>query len=138
MSSDCYVCDCKDNGCTSNTKQYSTQNTYKAGRLPLCRRKWEDITHDKYVLDMIEGIPIELCELPRHRFGSGSHIAPKGELDALRKEVSNLLCMDVIETASPSGRSFLSGIFLRNKKDGTNRVILNLKRLNELVVSRHF
>ena len=87
---------------------------------------------------MIEGIPIELCELPRHGFGSGSHIAPKGELDALRKEVSNLLCMDVIETASPSGRSFLSGIFLRTKKDGTNRVILNLKRLNELVVSRHF
>ena len=38
VSSDCYVCDCKDNGCTSHTKQDRTQNTYKAGRLRLCHR----------------------------------------------------------------------------------------------------
>ena len=46
--------------------------------------------------------------------------------------------MGVIETARPSARSFLSGVFLQRKKDNTNRVILNLKKLNTYVVSRHF
>ena len=56
----------------------------------------------------------------------------------MRNEITQMLEMGVIETARPSARSFLSGVFLRRKKDNTNRVILNLKKLNTYVVSRHF
>ena len=33
---------------------------------------------------------------------------------------------------------FISGIFLREKKDGSYRMILNLKQSNEFIVYRHF
>ena len=87
---------------------------------------------------MIEGVPIELYGLPWQGFRPSVTNLSEGEATEMRNEITQMLEMGVIETARPSARSFPSGVFLRRKKDNTNRVILNLKKLNTYVVSRHF
>ena len=44
----------------------------------------------------------------------------------------------VITKVSPIPGQILSNVFLRPKKDGTHRLILNLKRFNESVSHYHF
>ena len=44
----------------------------------------------------------------------------------------------VIEPSKPCDGDFISSIFVRPKKDGSHRLILNLKALNEFVAHYHF
>lgn len=46
--------------------------------------------------------------------------------------------MGAVVEASHETNEFLSSIFVRPKKSGEQRVILNLKNLNEYVVYHHF
>ena len=46
------------------------------------------------------------------------------------QEIYTLLQKGVIEEANHSTGEFLSNVFLRPKKDGSFRMILNLKNLN--------
>ena len=54
------------------------------------------------------------------------------------QEVQKLLDKGVITKASTRAGQILSSIFLRPKKDGSNRLIFNLKRFNESVSHYHF
>ena len=54
------------------------------------------------------------------------------------QEINKLLHKGVIEQACLDSGKFISTIFLRPKKDGTYRVILNLKKLNQFVEYDHF
>ena len=47
------------------------------------------------------------------------------------QEINKLLVKGVIQKAE---HEFISGIFLREKKDGSYRMILNLKQSNEFIV----
>ena len=60
------------------------------------------------------------------------------EKDAIDDEVDKLLNMHVIEPVYHCAGEYISSIFVRPKKDGTPRMILNLKDLNEFVVYHHF
>lgn len=53
-------------------------------------------------------------------------------------EIESLLDKAVLETAEHSEGEFLSNIFLRKKKSGKYRMILNLKELNQQVEYHHF
>ena len=53
-------------------------------------------------------------------------------------EIQRLLGKEVIVESSHEQDEFISPIFLRPKPDGSHRLILNLKKLNENVVYRHF
>lgn len=44
----------------------------------------------------------------------------------------------IVEASHETEDQFLSSIFVRPKKSGEYRVILNLKKLNEYVVYHHF
>lgn len=46
--------------------------------------------------------------------------------------------MNAIKIVEPVEGQFLSPIFIRPKKNGENRMILNLKKMNEYVEYRHF
>ena len=52
--------------------------------------------------------------------------------------MSKLLEKGVIEPCVPETGEFISTIFLRPKKDGSHRMILNLKKLNSFVEYHHF
>ena len=56
----------------------------------------------------------------------------------LDAEISKLVNKGVIQKVQPEATQFISSIFLRPKPDGSKRLILNLKKINENVVYHHF
>ena len=62
----------------------------------------------------------------------------KHEEQVIDLEISKLLKNQVIVETSHSPGEYLSTVFVRPKKDGSFRMILNLKKLNEWVEYHHF
>ena len=62
----------------------------------------------------------------------------QSESKVVENEVQNLLAKGVIEKCEPSSNQYVSNIFVREKKDGRFRVILNLKNLNQSVEYQKF
>ena len=60
------------------------------------------------------------------------------EREIITEEITKLLDKGVIEQIDRVQGDFISTIFVRPKKDGTFRMILNLKQLNEFVSYYHF
>ena len=60
------------------------------------------------------------------------------EHEIIQLELSKLKRKGVIVRSTHSPEEFISNIFIRPKKDGSYRLILNLKQLNENVTKRHF
>lgn len=60
------------------------------------------------------------------------------ENDIISKEVANLLEKAAIVEISHEPGEFISPVFVRPKKYGSHRMILNLKNLNEHVQYNHF
>ena len=54
------------------------------------------------------------------------------------KEMTHLLALEVIEHTCHSSGEYISTIFVRKKKNGKYRMILNLKGLNEHIEYHHF
>jgi len=52
------------------------------------------------------------------------------ELNIIDLEIEKLLSKKVVAYSKHEPGGFISGIFTRPKKDGSKRMILNLKRLN--------
>ena len=53
-------------------------------------------------------------------------------------EIAKLLAKGITVPAAQETEEFISTIFLRPKKDGTHRTILNLKACNEFIAYHHF
>ena len=114
-------------------------NTFRAGQLREHVSAWESLTSDPFILDAIKHYHIEFksevpyqAQEPRHIYSS---LSDKEVIDG---EISKLLLKGVIERTCLTGNGFVSNVFVRPKKDGTYRMILNLKSLNEFVVYQHF
>ena len=56
---------------------------------------------------------------------------PQSMKEAMEKEVSKLLDKKVIEKVTDSEDQVISNLFGRVKKDGSTRIILNLKEFNK-------
>ena len=62
----------------------------------------------------------------------------KAETDVLETEVEKLLKKGVIAPTKIQPYDYFSNLFTREKKDGSYRIILNLKYLNEECYTQHF
>ena len=62
----------------------------------------------------------------------------KQEFPIVKQEICKLMCKGVISKATYTPGQFVSNIFLRPKKDGSFRLILNLKKFNKTVAYHHF
>lgn len=60
------------------------------------------------------------------------------EKEAINSEINKLLAKKIVIESEYEQDQFISPIFLRPKKNGTFRLICNLKELNESIVYRHF
>ena len=58
--------------------------------------------------------------------------------DEIKKEISALLQKQVIEAVDDIDGQIISNVFVRNKKDGSYRVILNLREFNKCLDKVHF
>ena len=81
---------------------------------------------------------IEFCDK-----SSIQHYLPKSvrfgrEIQMISGEINKLLSKGVLEVTDHSDNEIISDIFLRDKKDGSQRMILNLKKLNLYAAKSHF
>ena len=112
---------------------------FRAGQLACHFANWTKITSDKEILSYISGVGIELeVETPtQHNFKVQKF--QTHEYPILEEEINKLLLKGVItETANVEPGQIVSPIFLHPKKDGSYRLILNLKQFNTNVVHHHF
>jgi len=105
----------------------NTAKNFKAGKNKLAIANWFNITSDKKLLSWVTGVsidfdqdvnqqvfpaPIKFCDIDKEKMGN---------------QLEHMLSKGVIEVTLPSQGQFISNVFCRPKKDGTVRIILNLK-----------
>ena len=119
-------------------KLISKQPQFTAGAISKQLHNWKKLTSDNNILSIVKGFRLELSELP-FQTGWPQQLLTKPEdiliADTLLLE---LLQKKVIEGTRFSSKGFVSNIFIREKRNGNHRLILNLKPLNQLVEYHHF
>lgn len=113
-----------------------------AGRLKKFVTAWHQITSDSTILNTIQGYTIEFdkskpIDYRLSKVARDRELCP-AEQSFLEKELDRLLSKGVLEKVHHVHGEFISNIFFRPKPDGSYRMILNLKSLNESVQYHHF
>ena len=113
-----------------------SQTSFQAGMLKHFLPQWEAITADPTILQIVTGVKIEFKSsvAPTQHYGRPS-VFNRHQHSIVNAEIDKLLAKGVI---IPAAQEFISTIFLRPKKDGTHRTILNLKAFNEFIAHHHF
>ena len=108
-----------------------------AGRLKFFVENWRKLTRDPTILRIITGWEIPFTEKPRQRtFRQFRSNKPQKNL--ITAEVESMLEKGAIRKVPYSPDQVLSNIFLREKKEGTFRPIIDLKRVNEFIPYQKF
>ncbi len=111
--------------------------TFLAGQVKDHISHWETITKDPVILNAIQHYNIEE-KPPQQTCKPGNIIFSISDKNVINSEIAKLLKKGVIEPAKYTVDSYVSNVFVRPKKDGTHRMILNLKALNMFVAYYHF
>ena len=112
---------------------------FRAGRLALFSQNWHKLTTDKWIVSNItQGCTIEFHENPAQYRVPREIIFSAQETEVMDMEIKKYLRKGIIVASQHEKGEYISNVFLRPKKDGTHRMILNLKSLNDSVTKRHF
>ena len=123
-----------------NLKKYliARCDTFAAGCIGHSLGAWKEITSDKEILSTVMGMKIVFDEPPQQHFLPTCK-RPASEEAVIDLEVEKLLSKSVrIEPTGHSHGEIISDVFVRVKKDGGHRMILNLKNLNKYANKLHF
>jgi hypothetical protein len=107
------------------------------GRVKQFLHNWEQITQDQTILDMVKGYEIPFVGKPPDT----RVFSPKFGKDEERKveiEILALMEKGAIRMVEQLEDQFVGHIFLREKKDGSQRPVFNLKKLNASIQYKHF
>ena len=117
----------------------SKTDSFQAGNIKKrFLENWKRITSDKYILDIVKhGLKLEFLSEAPHRKPFRVTYNTK-ENGIISQETGKLLKKKVIVQTIAEKRDFFSSVFLRVKKDKSYRMILNLKKLNTYIDSKHF
>lgn len=117
----------------------NTPENFSSGKISQCFEAWTAITSDKWVLDIVRyGYQIEFESEPPNRLLKRQIIFNELESNIISQEIDKLLHKKVIRQINESEVKFVSSIFIRPKRDGSYRMILNLRELNQFVHTKHF
>ena len=112
---------------------------FEGGRIKHILDQWKQITTDNEILKIVYGIELEFKgDMPVQRKIQKQCKFNEDEKRAIDAKVNKLLAKKIIIESENEDGQFVSPIFLRPKKNGTFRLICNLKELNEFIVYRHF
>ena len=113
---------------------------FEAGRLKYYSHEWGKIITDSNLLDIVKHCHIEFIDNIKacQTKAPFQNIFNEKEKEIIDKEIQNLLEMVAIKKEQNIKRIFLSTIFVRPKKNGELRVILNLKKMNKFIPYQHF
>ena len=119
--------------------QVKIHKDFKAGSLSDNIGFWRTITRDQYILSAVEGYELEVSSSPYELHNNAiQQQFSRSEPKIISTEIDKLLNIGVIKQVPPVDGQILSPIFLTDKKDGSKRMILNLKALNKYMVYKHF
>jgi hypothetical protein len=96
------------------------------------------LTSDRYILQTIKGHIIDFNQAPFQPYLPRQCNFNIEQCKVIEKEISDLCNRNIIATCGREPDDFISNIFLRPKKDGSHRLILNLSDLNQFIVYQHF
>ena len=101
---------------------------------------WESLTNDPVNLDVIKHHRIEFeAEYPTQTVQPTKIYLSAAEIMIIDAEIAQLVNKEVLQVTNRVPDGFcISNIFIRPKKDGAFRMILNLKPLNKFVDYHHF
>ena len=119
-----------------NTVNSAVQN-FVAGNIAHHFSEWRSITSDPSILEIVSGYLIDFERLPYQTYVPYIKFS-KGDEHIIAVEVQKLLDKGVLSKTTHCNGEFISSVFTRPKKDGSHRLILNLKNLNEFVTYQHF
>ena len=111
---------------------------FQAGQLNKFYSFWKELTSDPEILETVSGQRIEFDQQPIQLKlpVQPNYSCQQGQF--IDSEIQNLLKKGVIVESTPELNEYISPIFLRPKKDGSHRLILNLKCLNQSVTYQRF
>lgn len=112
--------------------------TFKAGSLAAYSHKWHELTSDPEILETVTGQHIEFDTVPMQEKPFMQTKLSDIQTESVDLEIAQLLKKGVIQPSKHEAGEFISTIFTRPKKDGTHRMILNLKSFNANVTHHHF
>ena len=112
-------------------------DTFAAGCIGHSLGAWKEITSDREIISTVMGLKIDFDEPPQQQFLPTCK-RPASEEAVIDLEVKKLLSKSVIEPTGHSHGEIISDVFVRVKKDGGHRMILNLKNLNQYANKLHF
>ena len=114
------------------------ETTFIAGNISKYIDEWKKLTNDESVLQMVKGCYLEI-DLAFAQVSEPRELPfSEEESEFIDNEIKKLLEKGVIEESWDQKDQFISNIFLRPKKDGSFRMILNMKELNESLEYHHF
>ena len=115
---------------------------FQAGRLSNFVKEWRKLTSDPNILDIVRGCHIDIqlkdinvMELCAHKSQYNFNALEAGVIE---REIKELLKLGVIIEVVREEYQVISPIFVREKKNGEYRMVLNLKKLNQHIPYKHF
>ena len=100
---------------------------FNGGNITNCFEKWASITQYQVVLNIIKfDITMKFAELQVCQFVPPLNFSPV-ETEIIDAEFFELLSKGVIVNTTKEPNDYVSGTFMRTKKDGNYKMVLNLK-----------
>ena len=99
---------------------------------------WQTITSDYFILSVVKGVRIEFAAYPKQIIIPREYYFNATEVIISDNQIEQFLETGVTEKTTHSKGECISNIFIRPKKYGSYRLLLNLKYLNEFVEYHHF
>lgn len=112
-------------------------DTFAAGCIAHSLPAWRKITSDNEILSTVMGMKIDFTATPCQKFLPNCTRSVT-ETTIIDLEIQKLLSKHVIEPTGHCHKEIISDVFVRGKKDGSHRMILNLKNLNQYANKIHF
>ena len=117
---------------------FADRHVYKAAGTKDCHKQWCSLTSDSYILKTVAGTLLEFEAVPVQMSRPRPLPFAKYEVDIIDEIVDNFLASGMIERTINTNDDFVSNVFIRNKKNGSHRLILNLINLNMFIEYHHF
>ena len=112
--------------------------SYTAGNITTALLQWVKLTTDKHIISIVKyGLPLQFTSIPAPQPPYTYNLSVR-DSTMVSNEVANLLKKGAITPTTIDAGDYFSPVFPRINKDGTPRLLLNLKRLNEHIEYLHF
>ena len=115
-----------------------TEFSFRGGQISAHIKEWRKITNDPWVINSVKEVNIPFIQTPCQTSVPRPYRLSLTESDFVDVELGRMLEKGIVELAESSRDQVISNIFLRPKKDGSFRLILDLTWTNLHVEYEHF